>query len=133
MDLTDRQKQVISNKRLLSDRKKREQIKKFDLEVWTEFTGNLKAQKEIKNAYYCSCPNCKKGNKKGSHNLTGLIYEHRNGDGMGFKCFACKTEHLRVFKFLGGAGAKAAEEYAEKRLEIGAVGQGWYCPAPQRH
>ena len=132
MDLTDRQKQAISSKRLLSDREKRAQIKKFDLEVWTEFTGNLKAHKEIKNAYWCSCSNCGKGKKKGTHNLTGLIYEHRNGDGMGFKCFACKAEHPRVYAFLG-KGSAAAEEYAEKRLEIGAVGQGWYCPAPQRH
>ena len=132
MDLTDRQKQVISVKRLLSDREKRAQIKEWDLEVWTEVTGNRKAHKDIKGAYWCSCPNCGKGKKKGTHNLTGLIYEHRNGDGMGFKCFACKAEHPRVYAFLG-KGSAAAEEYAEKRLEIGAVGKGWYCPAPQRH
>lgn len=132
MDLAGRQKQVISCKRLLSDREKRAQIKKWDLGVWTEVTGNLKAHKEIKNAYWCSCPNCGKGKKKGTHNLTGLIYEHRNGDGMGFKCFACNAEHPRVYEFLG-KGSAAAEEYAEQRLEIGAVGKGWYCPAPQRH
>ena len=131
MDLTDRQKQAISSKRLLSDREKRAQIKKFDLEVWTEFTGNLKAHKEIKNAYWCSCPNCGKGKKKGTHNLTGLIYEHRNGDGMGFKCFACKAKHPRVYEFLG-KGSAAAEEYAWSRFEIDAVGKGWYCPHPQR-
>ena len=132
MDLTDRQKQVISVKRLLSDREKRAQIKEWDLEVWTEVTGNRKAHKDIKGAYWCSCPNCGKRKKEGTHYLTGLIYEHRNGDGMGFKCFACKAEHPRVYAFLGKGSAKA-EEYAVKRLEIGAVGKGWYCPAPQRH
>lgn len=132
MDLTDRQNQVISGKRVLSDREKRAQIKSLDLEVWTEVTGNRKAHDRINNAYWCSCPNCGKRQKKGTHNLTGLIYEHRNGDGMGFKCFACKAEHPRVYAFLG-KGSAAAEEYAEKRLEIDAVGKGWYCPAPQRH
>lgn len=40
--------------------------------------------------------------------------------------------HRRVFEFLGGAGSAAAEEYAWNRFEIDAVGQGWYCPYPQR-
>ena len=132
MDLTDKQKQVISVKRLLSDREKRAQIKEWDLEIWISLTRNHEKHKEIKNAYWCSCPYCGKGKKKGTHNLTGLIYEHRNGDGMGFKCFACKAEHPRVYAFLG-KGSAEAEEYAVKRLEIGAVGKGWYCPAPQRH
>ena len=131
MDLTDRQKQVISGKGLLSDREKRAQIKKLELEIWTEVTGNRKAHDRINNAYWCSCPNCGKGKKKGTHNLTGLIYEHKNGDGMGFKCFACKTERPRVYEFLG-KGSAAAEEYAWKRFEIDAVGKGWYCPHPQR-
>ena len=131
MDLTDRQKQVISVKRLLSDREKRAQIKEWDLEEWTEVTGNRKAHKDIKGAYWCSCPNCGKGTKEGTHYLTGLIYEHRNGDGMGFKCYACKTDHPRVYEFLG-KGSPAAEEYAWKRFEIDAVGKGWYCPHPQR-
>ena len=131
MDLTDKQKQVVSVKRLLSDREKRAQIKEWDLEEWTEVTGNRKAHKDIKGAYWCSCPNCGKGTKEGTHYLTGLIYEHRNGDGMGFKCYACKTDHPRVYEFLG-KGSPAAEEYAWKRFEIDAVGKGWYCPHPQR-
>ena len=132
MHLTDRERQAISSKETLTDQAKRAKIKVWDLEVWTASTSNRKAHDRIKNAYWCSCPNCKKGKKKGTHNLTGLIYEHRNGDGMGFKCFACKAEHPRVYAFLG-KGSAAAEEYAEKRLEIGAVGKGWYCPAPQRY
>ena len=132
MHLTDREIQAISSKETLTDQAKRARIKEWDLEVWTASTSNRKAHEDIKNAYWCSCPNCGKGKKKGTHNLTGLIYEHRNGDGMGFKCFACKAEHPRVYEFLG-KGSAAAEEYAEKRLEIGAVGKGWYCPAPQRH
>ncbi len=130
MNLTDRQKQVISSKRLLSDREKRAQIKEWDLEVWTSLTSNHNKHKDIKNAYWCSCPYCEKGKKKGTHNLTGLIYEHKNGDGMGYKCFACKEEHPRVYEFLG-EGSEAAEEYAWKRFEIDAVGKGWYCPYPK--
>ena len=92
----------------------------------------VQAHKEIKNAYWCSCPHCEKGKKEGTHNLTGLVYEHSKGDGLGFKCFACGTKHPRVFEFLGGAGSIAAEEYAWNRFEIDAVGRGWYCPYPQR-
>ena len=131
MHLADRERRALSSRNTLTDQEKRQKIKEWDLDMWTEFTGNLKAHKDIKNAHWCSCPNCKKGNKKGSHNLTGLIYEHRNGDGMGFKCYACKTEHPRVYAFLG-KGSSAAEEYAWKRFEIDAVGKGWYCPHPQR-
>ena len=45
MDLTDRQKQVISVKRLLSNREKRAQIKEWDLEVWTEAAKHTKTSK----------------------------------------------------------------------------------------
>ena len=131
MNLTDRERQAILSKKNLTDQAKRARIKELDLEVWTAYTSNRKAHERIKNAYWCSCPNCGKGKKEGTHYLTGLIYEHRNGDGMGFKCFACKAEHPRVYAFLG-KGSAAAEEYAEKLLEIGAVGKGWFCPAPQR-
>ena len=131
MDLTDRERRAVSSKENLTDQAKRARIKELDLEVWTAYTSNRKAHERIKNAYWCSCPNCGKGKKKGTHNLTGLIYEHKNGDGMGFKCFACKTEHPRVYEFLG-KGSAAAEEYAWKRFEIDAVGKGWYCPHPQR-
>ena len=131
MHLNDRERQAISNRKTLTDQAKRARIKEWDLEVWNAFTSNRKAHNDIKNAYWCSCPNCKKGKMKGTHNLTGLIYEHRNGDGMGFKCFACKEEHPRVYEFLG-KGSAAAEEYAWKRFEIDAVGKDWYCPHPQR-
>ena len=73
----------------------------------------------------------RKGKKEGTHNLTGLVYEHSKGDGLGFKCFACGTRHPRVYEFLG-KGSPAAEEYAWKRFEIDAVGKGWYCPHPKR-
>jgi len=131
MHLTDRERQAISSKETLTDQAKRARIKELDLEVWTPSTSNRKAHEDIKNAYWCSCPNCGKGKKKGTHNLTGLIYEHRNGDGMGFKCFACKAKHPRVYEFLG-KGSAEAEEYAWKRFEIDAVGKDWYCPYPQR-
>ena len=131
MYLTGRKRRAISSRNTLTDQEKRQKIKEWDLDVWTEFTGNLKAHKDIKNAHWCSCPNCKKGNKQGSHNLTGLIYEHRNGDGMGFKCFACKAKHPRVYEYLGKGSARA-EGYAWRRFEIDAVGKGWYCPYPQR-
>ena len=77
-------------------------------------------------------PLLRQGEKKDTHNLTGLVYKHSNGDGLGYKCLSCGVTQPIVFRFLGGAGARAAEEYAEKRLEIDAVGKGWYCPNPQR-
>lgn len=132
MHLTDRERQVISVKRLLSDREKRAQIKKWDLEVWTTFAPKVKAHEKNSDAYWCYCPYCEKGKKKGTHNLTALVYPHSNGDGLGFACKACGIKHPRVYAFLG-KGSLAAEEYAEKRLEIGAVGKDWYCPVPQRH
>ena len=54
-------------------------------------------------------------------------HKHSNGDGLGYKCLSCGVAQPIVFRFIGGAGARAAEEYAEKRLEIDAVGKGWYC------
>ena len=116
----------------MKDQEKRKQIKEWDLEVWTAFTPKVKTHEKNSDAYWCYCPHCEKGRKKtGIHNLTGLVYPHSNGDGLGFACKACGTKHPRVYAFLGKGSA--AEEYAEKRLEIGAVGKGWYCPAPQRH
>ena len=117
----------------MKDQAKKKQIKEWDLEVWTAFTPKVKAHEKNSDAYWCYCPHCEKGKKKtGIHNLTALVYPHSNGDGLGFACKACGTRHPRVYAFLG-KGSAAAEEYAEKRLEIGAVGKGWYCPAPQRH
>ena len=132
MDLTDKGRQSITGKHNLADQEKRVKIKELDLEVWTAFAPKVKPHKEIKNAYWCSCLHCEKGKKKGTHNLTGLVYEHANGDGLGFACKACGTKHPRVFELLGGAGSPAAEEYAWNRFEIDAVGKGWYCPYPQR-
>jgi len=132
MDLTNKERRAISSRHNLTDREKKVKIKALDLEVWTAFAPKVKAHKEIKNAYWCYCPYCEKGKKKGTHNLTGLIYEHTNGDGLGFACKACGEQHPRVFELLGGAGSAAAEEYAWNRFEIDAVGQGWYCPYPQR-
>ena len=117
----------------MKDQEKRKQINEWDLEVWTAFVPKIKTHEKNSDAYWCYCPHCEKGKKKtGIHNLTALVYPHSNGDGLGFACKACGTKHPRVYAFLG-KGSAAAEEYAEKRLEIGAVGQGWYCPAPQRH
>lgn len=116
----------------MKDQARRKQIKEWDLEVWTTFTPKIKAHETNSDAYWYYCPHCEKGRKKGTHNLTGLVYPHSNGDGLGFACKACGTKHPRVYAFLG-KGSAAAEEYAEKRLEIDAVGQGWYCSAPQRH
>ena len=132
MNLTDRERQAITSKHNLTEQEKKVKIKELDLEVWTAFVPKVKAHKEIKNAYWCSCPHCEKGKKEGIHNLTGLIYEHANGDGLGFACKACGTKNPRVFELLGGAGSAAAEEYTWNRFEIDAVGQGWYCPYPQR-
>ena len=133
MHLTDRERRAISRRNTLTDQAKRARIKEWDLEVWTAFAPKVKAHEKNSDAYWCYCPHCEKGKKKtGIHNLTGLVYPHSNGDGLGFACKACGTKHPRVYAFLG-KGSAAAEEYAEKRLEIGAVGQGWYCPAPQRH
>ena len=132
MDLTNKERQAITSKHNLSDEQKRAKIKELDLEVWTKFAPKVKAHEKNSNTYWCYCPCCGKGKKKDLHNLTGLVYEHSNGDGLGFKCFACKTKHNRVFEFLGGAGSPAAEEYAWKRFAIDAVGKGWYCPYPHR-
>jgi hypothetical protein len=132
MNFTDRERQAITSKHNLTEQEKKVKIKELDLEVWTAFVPKVKAHEKIKNAYWCSCPHCEKGKKKGTHNLTGLVYEHANGDGLGFVCKACGTKHPRVFELLGGAGSAAAEEYAWNRFEIDAVGQGWYCPHPQR-
>jgi len=144
MHFTDGQRQAIPGKRLLSCEEKRAQIKEWDLEVWSAFAppASREVPKEKKSTieYLCFCPHCaedqtKKHKKKrgGIHDLTAWVFHHANGDGLGFYCASCKTKHPRVYEFLGGAGAEAAEEYAEKRLEIDAVGKGWYCPAPQRH
>ena len=132
MHLTDRERRAISSKKTLSDPEKKEKVKEWDLEVWTAFAPKVKAHKKNSDAYWCYCPHCEKGKKKtGIHNLTGLVYPHSNGDGLGFACKACGTKHPRVYEFLG-KGSAAAEEYAWKRLEIDAVGKGWYCPHPQR-
>ena len=132
MHLTDRERRAISSKKTLSDPEKREKVKEWDLEVWTGFAPKVKAHKKNSDAYWCYCPHCEKGKKKtGIHNLTGLVYPHSNGDGLGFACKACGTKHPRVYAFLG-KGSAAAEEYAWKRFEIDAVGKGWYCPHPQR-
>ena len=124
--------QLIPVKNILSDHEKRSMIRQLDLQVWTAFAPKVKPHENSPGSYWCYCPYCDKGRKKGTHNLTGLVYEHSNGDGLGFSCLACNAKHPRVFQFLGGAGSSAAEEYAEKRLEIGAVRKGWYCPSPQR-
>ena len=131
MDLTDKERQAITNRHNLTDQQKKVKIKGLDLEVWTAFASKVKPHKEIKNAYWCSCPHCGKGKKEGTHNLTGLVYEHANRDGLGFACKACGTKHPRVYEFLG-KGSAAAEEYAWNRFEIDAVGKDWYCPYPQR-
>ena len=131
MHLTDRERQAISNKETLMDQAKRARIKEWDLEVWNAFTPKVKVHEKNSDAYWCYCPHCEKGKKKtGIHNLTGLVYPHSNGDGLGFACKACGTKHPRVYEFLG-KGSAAAEEYAWKRFEIDAVGKGWYCPHPQ--
>ncbi len=132
MNLTNRERQAIANKHNLTDQGKKVKIKELDLEVWKAFTSKVKAHENNSNAYWCYCPYCEKGKKEGTHNLTGLVYEHANGDGLGFACKACGTKHPRVFELLGGAGSAAAEEYAWNRFEIDAVGKGWYCPYPQR-
>lgn len=133
MHLTGRERQAISNKKTLTDQAKRAKIQEWDLEVLTAFTPKVKAHEKNSDAYWCYCPHCEKGKKKtGIHNLTGLVYPHSNGDGLGFACKACGAKHPRVYELLG-KGSAAAEEYAEKRLEIDAVGRGWYCPAPLRH
>ena len=132
MHLTDRERQAISSKEILTVQAKKARIKEWDLEVWTAFTPKVKAHEKNSDAYWCYCPYCQKGEKKtGIHNVTGLVYPHSNGDGLGFACKACGTKHPRVYEFLGKGSAKA-EEYAWKRFEIDAVGKGWYCPHPQR-
>jgi len=125
--------QIALNNKLLTEQDKKLLIQKIDLKIWSTFAPNVKTHEKNSDAYWCYCPHCEKGKKKtGIHNLTALVYPHSNGDGLGFACKACGTKHPRVYAFLG-KGSAAAEEYAEKRLEIGAVGKGWYCPAPQRH
>ena len=125
--------QIALNNKLLTEQDKKLLIQKIDLKIWSTFAPKVKTHEKNSDAYWCYCPHCEKGKKKtGIHNLTGLVYPHSNGDGLGFACKACGTKHPRVYAFLG-KGSAAAEEYAEKRLEIGAVGKGWYCPAPQRH
>jgi len=143
MHFTDEQCQAIPGKLLLSCEEKRAQIKEWDLEVWSAFAppASREIPKEKKSTieYLCFCPHCAEDQTKmhkkkrgGIHDLTAWVFHHANGDGLGFYCASCKTKHPRVYEFLGGAGAEAAEEYAEKRLEIDAVGKGWYCPTPQR-
>ena len=113
-------------------RQKQDKVRELDLEVWAAFAPEVRTHEKCPDSYWCYRPLCAKGKKKDTHNLTGLVYKHSNGDGLGYKCLACGAAQPRVFGFLGGAGARAAEEYAEKRLEINAVGKGWYCPIPQR-
>ena len=115
-----------------TNQQKQDKVRELDLEVWSSFAPKIRAHEKCPDSYWCYCPLCAKGKKKDIHNLTGLVYKHSNGDGLGYKCLACGAAQPRVFSFLGGAGARAAEDYAEKRLEIDAVGKGWYCPTPQR-
>ena len=132
MDLTDKERQAIKNKHNLTDPEKILTIKELDLEVWKAFVPRVKAHEKNSNTYWCYCPYCEKGKKKESvYNHTGLVYEHANGDGLGFACKACGTKHPRVYKFLC-EGSAASEEYAWKRFAIDAVGKGWYCPYQQR-
>jgi len=84
MDSNYKQNKSNPSKQLLSEEQKRVKIKKWDLEVWTSFAPKVKAHEKNSDAYWCYCPDCEKGRKEGTHNLTGLIYEHKNGDGMGF-------------------------------------------------
>ena len=116
----------------LTIQQKQDKIRILDLEIWNKFAPKVRAHAKCPDSYWCYCPYCDKGKKQDTHNLTGLVYKHSNGDGLGYKCLSCGAAQPRVFRFLGGAGARAAEEYAEKRLEIDAVGKGWYCPNPQR-
>ena len=137
MNLTDRERQAITSKHNLTEQEKRLKIKELDLEVWTAFIPPVSGYEEATIEYRCICPYCsleksKKSDQNRTHNLTAWVFHPVNGDGLGFYCAACKTRHPRVFEFLGGAGSPAAEEYAWKRFEIDAVGQGWYCPHPQR-
>jgi len=126
--------------KLLSDYEKRKLIEKIDLEIWSAFAPQVVAGSSPGIVYRCYCPHCQavsKKTQKNAHNLTAVVYRHQKGwgeqgDGLGFSCVACGVKHPRVFQFLGGAGSAAAEEYAEKRLEIDAAGKGWYCPSPQR-
>lgn len=131
MHFTDRELRVLSSKNNPTDQEKRIEIKRLDLQVWEGFAPKVKAHKNSPSSYWCYCPYCEKGRKQGAHNITGLVYEHPNGDGLGFSCVACGAKHPRVYEFLG-KGSAAAEEYAWKRFEIDAVGKGWYCPHPQR-
>ncbi|EHA60141.1 hypothetical protein Syn8016DRAFT_2523 [Synechococcus sp. WH 8016] len=139
MDLTDKERQAITGKHNLADQEKRVKIKQLDLEVWTAFAPKKAEHNNSSIEYRCFCPYCAEDSKKkhkkergGGHDLTAWVFQHANGDGLSFKCFACGTKHDRVFEFLGGAGSTAAENYAWKRFAIGAVGHGWYCPYPQR-
>ena len=132
MHLADRERRAISSRNTLTDQEKRQKIREWDLDVWTEFSPKVKAHEKNSDAYWCYCPHCEKGEKKtGIHNVTGLVYPHSNGDGLGFACKACGTKHPRVYEYLGKGSARA-EEYAWKRFEIDAVGKSWYCPYPQR-
>ena len=142
MHLTDRERRAISSRNTLTDQEKRAKIKEWDLEVWTAFAPpedrKIPEEKKSTMEYMCFCPYCavdaKKMHKKkrgGVHDITAWIFHHANGDGLGFYCASCKTKHPTVYEFLG-KGSPAAEEYAWNRFEIDAVGQGWYCPHPQR-
>ena len=113
-------------------------IEQLDLQEWESWIAIKQALNHSSSpiVYRCICPLCngkttkKQKSQSSSHSLTAIVYRHRDSDGLGYKCAACKAHFPSVYHFLG-PGSPKAEQYAQARFKAGCCGRGWGCPEPQ--
>ena len=76
---------------ILTRPQKQDRIRILDLEIWNTFAPKVRAQSaQIHSATALTATR----KKKDTHNLTGLVYKHSNGDGLGYKCLSCAAQTL---------------------------------------
>ena len=113
-------------------------IEQLDLQVWESWIAIKQGPDHSSSpiVYRCICPLCngktakKQKSQSSSHSFTATVYRHRDGDGLGYSCAACKAHFPSVYHFLGPSSPEA-EKYAQARFKAGCCGRGWSCPEPQ--
>ena len=113
-------------------------IEQLDLQVWESWIAIKQGPDHSSSpiVYRCICPLCngktakKQKSQSSSHSFTAIVYRHRDADGLGYSCAACKAHFPSVYHFLG-PGSAEAEQYAQARFKAGCCGRGWGCPEPQ--
>ena len=109
-------------------------IEQLDLQVWESWIAIKQGPDHSSSpiVYRCICPLCngktakKQKSQSSSHSFTATVYRHRDGDGLGYSCAACKAHFPSVYHFLG-PGSSEAEKYAQARFNAGCCGRGWSC------